>query len=685
MQNHFYPRTPMQMVFCIVAYLGGLAGPSLAGWPGDNSKKVINQFLEKTNVPFSFTYDGRTSRQFLDQWQISHTCQEETDRTLHTITYADPATKLEIVSEVIEYRDYPAVEWIHYFTNKGDQDTPILTKVNALDTNFTVDPVQGEVVLHRVLGCTSTVSDFAPVDEVLFPGYSTRIASIRGRSSNGNMPFFNLEITGNHGAILAIGWTGQWEATFHRDYAQNGIVNTRAGMERTNLKLHPGEQIRTPSVLLFFWRGDQPIYGHNQYRRFIVKHHTPHLDGQPVDLILAASTWWTLQLGNGYSEQNQQEYLDRYKKNGLAVNCWWMDAGWFEGGWPSGVGNWFPRTDGFPNGLKALSQKVHEEGLKFLLWFEPERVAETSQIYREHPEWTLAAPEGAQNRGEVYCPDIHGPTNYLFDMGNSEARKWLTDHIAALIEENGIDIYRHDANIDPMNFWPTNEDPQRVGIREIRYIEGLYDFWEELKRRKPGLIVECCCSGNRRFDLETITRTVNLWRSDYFRESNCNQAQMYGLSQYVVLHGLGTLSVDKYAYRSVLGPSIVVEWPVNNPDFDFDLGRHNIELFYKTRELFYGDYYPLTPYSVKQSVWLAYQFHREDLTRGVVFAFRRPVCEDSELMVRLGGLLPDKRYEVENVDTHQKAISIGSDLAAGLNLQATEKPQAIVLLYQQID
>jgi alpha-galactosidase len=416
-----------------------------------------------------------------------------------------------------------------------------------------------------------------------------------------------------------------------------------------------------------------------------VKHHTPHLDGKPVDLIIAASNWWGRQLGNGYTEQNQLECLNLHIKNDLNINCWWIDAGWFEGGWPSGVGNWFPSKDRFPDELKLISKAAHDAGMKFLLWFEPERVAETSQIYREHPEWTLAAPEGAQKRGEVYCPDIHGPTNYLFDMGNPEARKWLTDHIAKMIEEKNIDIYRHDANIDPMNFWPTNEDPERVGIREIRYIEGLYEFWEELKRRKPGLIVECCCSGNRRFDLETISRTVNLWRSDYFREPHCNQAQTYGLSQYVVLHGLGTVSEDKYIYRSLLGPSMVIEWPVDKQDFDFELGRDNIELFYKTRELFYGDYYPLTPYSVKQNVWLAYQFHREDLGRGVVFAFRRPECEDSGLMVQLGGLSPDTLYQVENVDTKQKAMYSGSKLAAGLKVQSQTKPEAVVFLYRQIN
>jgi hypothetical protein len=81
---------------------------------------------------------------------------------------------------------------------------------------------------------------------------------------------------------------------------------------------------------------------------------------------------------------------------------------------------------------------------------------------------------------------------------------------------------------------------------------------------------------------------------------------------------------------------------------------------------------------------LAYQFHRDDLNKGVVFAFRRPNCKKNELLVNLGGLLPDKQYEIENVDTGEKHVYTGAELAAGLKIQSQTKPEAVVLLYRQI-
>ena len=50
-------------------------------------------------------------------------------------------------------------------------------------------------------------------------------------------------------------------------------------MERTHLKLYPGEEIRTPRILLLFWHGDR-TRGHNLWRRLILAHYTPRPNGQ---------------------------------------------------------------------------------------------------------------------------------------------------------------------------------------------------------------------------------------------------------------------------------------------------------------------------------------------------------------------------------------------------------------------
>jgi hypothetical protein len=78
----------------------------------------------------------------------------------------------------------------------------------------------------------------------------------------------------------------------------------------------------------------------------------------------------------------------------LGCDTHWLDAVWFEGGFPDGVGNWFCRPQGFSKGLKPVSEACHEMGLKFLVWFEPERVARGTRLAREHPEFVFGGKEG---------------------------------------------------------------------------------------------------------------------------------------------------------------------------------------------------------------------------------------------------------------------------------------------------
>jgi alpha-galactosidase len=226
--------------------------------------------------------------------------------------------------------------------------------------------------------------------------------------------------------------------------------------------------------------------------------------------------------------------------------------------------------------------------------------------------------------------------------------------------------------------------PDRQGITEIRHIEGLYAYWEELKARHPGLLVECCSSGNRRFDLETMNRTINLWRSDFAFRSTADQCQTFGISRFIPLSVGPSKSPEKYAFRSDLGPGMCLSWDPGEKDFPVEQARSDIALFKRLRPYFAGDYYPLTPYSTKENVWIAYQFDRPDINEGVVLAFRRPSCPSSELVVRMGGIVQDAEYEIENVDSGKKTLHKGADLiASGLKIAATSQPESAVLIYRR--
>lgn len=58
-----------------------------------------------------------------------------------------------------------------------------------------------------------------------------------------------------------------------------GLGRVQAGMERTHLKLHPGEEIRTPAVLVLFWQGADRMRGQNLLRRLLLRHCTPRRRG----------------------------------------------------------------------------------------------------------------------------------------------------------------------------------------------------------------------------------------------------------------------------------------------------------------------------------------------------------------------------------------------------------------------
>jgi alpha-galactosidase len=676
-----------------------------------------NQWLQEhlltatAQLPFSFVYGRESSGALLKAWpKKAETRHLDNVRTEHTVIWADAKTGLQVRVEALEFANSPVVEWTAYFKNDGKADAPMLEYVQALDISF---PVAGEgipTILYSK-GC-GVMDTYALVSKSLNQLESFHISSESGGKTVETIPFFDVKTAGR-GLIGALGWPGTWAINFSR--ATEATIAVSAGMESTHLSLRPGEEIRTPEILLLPWVGDD-IDAHNVLRKHILKYHTPQYDGKPVVLPVSHLGW------GGMKTSTSLKLIDQITKENIGFENFWMDAGWYgtdrpvdefqvfgKEDWFLHAGNWrvneVPHPDG--RGLRPISDAAHAKGMKFLLWFEPERAVVGTPLTIQHPDWFI---------GEV-TTHFEGNTERplvkfrMFDFGNPTARQYMIDSISELIDKEGIDIYRQDCNFALAPFWEQADKSDRQGITQIRYAEGLLQFWDGLRRRHPQLILDIVQRG----DLETISRAVDLSRADYPVSPDADpigaQISTEGLAYWRPHFGtlLQVRPSDTYHFRSGMAPGLafalfnVAGYPnqVGNfipADFPYAWMRNMVAQLKLVRPYYYGDYYPLLPCSANSDCttdpgkersagfeWAAWQFNRPEQADGMVQAFRRDANDEATKDLRLRGLDPAAMYEVTDLDAKVGNRVSGSDLMQrGLHVEIKEKRAAAIIIYKRL-
>jgi len=620
--------------------------------------------------PFSFVYDGKPSAEVLKAWKLERNSRKlDERRTERTSTWTDPETGLQVRCVAIEYENFPNVEFALYFKNTGEKDTAILSDVLALDTDLTRGGGR-EFLLHHHKGTFVRADDFEPLTTTLKPNDKLRFAPPGGRPLGHVFPYFNLELQPDEGVIAVIGWPGQWFAEFARDKDRGLRIN--AGQEKTHFLLKPSEEVRTPLVVLQFWRGDW-IRAQNLWRRWMVTHNLPKPGGKlPGPTMAACSSHQFGEMINA-DEASQMFFVDRYLEEKLPLDYWWMDAGWYwhcGGGWPR-TGTWEVDTGRFPHGLRAISDHARAKGVKTIVWFEPERVTPGTFLYTNNPAWLLGK-DGQQK---------------LLNLGNPEAHDWLVEHISKTIREQGIDLYRQDYNIDPLGYWRGADSPDREGITENHYVTGYLAFWDALRERFPNLLIDTCASGGHRNDLETLRRSVPLLRSDYIMEPVGQQCHTYGLAFWMPFFGTGTSAMDVYTFRSTMCSSFNACFDMRRKDLPFGEARRLLEQWKnEVAPNYFGDFYPLTSYTTANDSWIAWQFDRPETGQGVVQAFRRANSIYESARLKLRGLDPKTRYVLTDLDKPDapQELAGGELMEKGLLVTATAQPAAMVITYRKV-
>lgn len=653
-----------------------------------------------TVAHISFRYAGKPSDAVLPTWKPAESTSSTERGTVVQHSRTDPATGLKVTVAVRRFADSPAVDWVVQIENGGTGDSEIIEDILPLDLSVDVSP-QERVRLHHANGSLCRMDDFLPFVTEIAPGGSKTLSPTGGRSSNGVLPFFNLQREGG-GLLVGIGWTGQWIMRVER----GDCLRIIAGMERTHLRLHPGESIRTPRILLLPWEGQDENEGTNALRQLLIRHYLPRIEGDlvlpPTAQCLQAYYYLTGKAG----EQFEMTALPKTAATG--ADAYWIDACWYgdKGDWWQEVGSWVVNRDKFPNGLRPISDAAHKAGMQFILWFEPERVRPGSKLHREHPQWLLSA---------------EGNDNLLLDLGLPEARRHMAELLSQLITENGVDVYRQDFNFDPLPYWRGADAPERIGMAEIRHVEGLYWLWDELRRRHPRLWIDNCASGGRRIDLETLSRSLPLWPSDFPDVCGLpfgqglhvgDQCINAGLARWVPLFGGGVWNFTPYGTRSEIIGGFTFGFHIEHADFpadgvtrlvtyrdvlargktmldaDFPVEavREAIAEWRSVRPFFLGDFHLLLPLTASYHDWCAWQFHRSDLGAGIALLFRRHRSPFPAMEVALRRIAPEADYEVSLSPGYQEAPRrrMTGQRLSRLLIEIPETPGSILLRYRRV-
>ena len=642
--------------------------------PGDADQAPGDAWLDHwlgTALPFSFRYGGQPASEVLSQWQLQEgEPRPDANCNTQSFVWIDAATGLQLTWQVKRFLDYPAVEWVVTFENRGTGEPPIIEDVQALDFRLRHSQEGRPYTVHGAIGGRSLPDDMMPFSWRL-PGAARRTEITLGGdhpSSNRHLPFFNLETPEHRGVMVGVGWSGNWLARMRLEGSE---LSARAGLNESNFVLRPGERIRTPRVLLLFWEGKR-LHGHNMLRQLLHRHYVPPLEGDLQKPLVTVNVCFTHHGAGGYLHEATEEpvlaLVDPFARIGTELFI--IDAGWYDGEpWDDWMGNWRYSRSKYPRGFRPISERLAALDVLFGIWFMSERVTKNAPVLRDHPEWVRWKESSPYGTLRMELP---------------EAREWFLDQVADLAENELMACYRQDGF-----GWYDDEPDDRKGISESQHIDGLYASWDTLLQRYPGLVMEGCCGGGRRIDLETVSRFHWHQKSDRWYDVESDQCSLYGANLYLPggLINIPTEGTDDYTAWSSFAGQFCLAWHPLDEDFPMELALRQVERYKRVRHLLSGDFYPLTPCSLN-TAWIGWQFHHVELDAGFAQVFRRYATEragypvEDRLTVRLRGLDPQRRYRVRLEKAETECVVTGAALAEGIEVAIEKVPGAEMVTYE---
>lgn len=570
---------------------------------------------------------------------------EDEAETLEIVLF-DNLIGLKVVLLYTAFEDFNAITRSVRFINEGKENLKLLRGLS-----MSVDFARDDFDFMHLFG--SWARERHIVREPLRPGIQA-IDSRRGASSHEHNPFVALlskDCTEEYGEIYGVNlvYSGNFLAQAEINMYKTTRLSIGINPFDFSWLLNKGESFQTPEAVMVYSSngiGEMSRTYHKLYRTRLCR-------GKFRDKtrpVLVNN--WEATYFNFNAEKIENIAKDAKE---LGIELFVLDDGWFghRNDDTSSLGDWVVDKNKLPNGLEDLSNRVHNLGLQFGLWFEPEMISPDSDLYRKHPDWCLHVP----NR-----PRSTARSQLILDLSREDVCDYIINAVSSILKTVPINYVKWDMNRNMTEIGSANLPPERQRETAHRYMLGLYKVMDVITSSFPDVLFEGCSGGGGRFDAGILYYMPQIWTSDDTDAVERLKIQ-YGTS---IVYPVSTIGAHVSAvpnHQVFRNTSLKMRGYVamsGNFGYELDLTKftdeekkevkEQIAMYKELREFIqFGDMYRLkSPFEGNETAWIFVSEDKENAFAAYFKILAEPNAPVRRLTLR--GLDPNKNYVIEGKD-----------------------------------
>lgn len=590
----------------------------------------------------AFKYDSYSvSQGSPDLGTLPHVRYDDNDAATLSIKLKDDYSNLYLTLNYTIFSDLNIIVRNAVFSNQGKGTYQLLAAKSASfdlpTTNYDLITLNGAWARER------------QVDRRALHSGIQEIGSVRGATGHIHDPFVGLvnpHTSQNEGEAigLTLMYSGNHQETI--DVNTYGVTRVMTGINDADFdwELKPDSSFVTPQAVLAY--SDQGLNGLSHNYHDLIREHIINKNWQKPERPVLINNWEAT-----YYDFDEEKLITLAKEaKDIGCDLFVLDDGWFGRRLSDtgSMGDWEPDLHKLPNGLDHLVNRIHNLGMKFGIWFEPEALSMDTKLYKEHPEWLLGNAKKHLSQGR---------NQYVVDFANPDAVNALYEKMAKIIEQIHPDYIKWDMNRNITEPYSNYLAADEQGEVFHRYIMGVYRLYQKLTEKYPNILFESCAGGGGRYDLAMFYYAPQAWTSDdtdAYERWQIQTGTSYVYPPAVMGAHVSHVPNDQTGRITPLHSRANIAM-FGTFGYEYDLtkltAKEKQELAKATKRfhrlhnlIFSGDFYRLEPSDKQHGAW---EVNSKDKKQAVVcYFYGLSEPNHGYYHMRLAGLDPNQLYEI---------------------------------------